>query len=123
MSAALLNQGITDVRTAITDKVTHVGVSTASDAFVASQTAIDPTPGTNLIKAATKTVIDFQTVDFTMSINGTTEFTGSSIGTISILKGATRTDAMSRTVRAQGIGVAAGDTFTVGIRVKVTDQS
>lgn len=127
MPAAILDQGKTNIRDAIrgvaANAITHVGVSTATDAFVAAQTAIDPTAGTNLIKAATFTVVAFDTLDCTISINGTTEFTGLSIRTISVLKGATRTDVISRSVRTVGIGVQAGDTFTIGVRYQVQDNS
>lgn len=124
MPAAILNQGISDIRDAIATKVTHVGISTDSTAFSATQAALDPAAaGTNLIKASSATNVDFQTVDETMTIDGTTEFTGLTIRTIGALKGATRTDVMTRTVRTAGIGVQAGDTFTIGVRLKVTDQS
>lgn len=127
MAAAILDQGKTNIRDAIRglagNAVSHVGVSTATDAFAANQTAIDPTAGTNLIKAATFTVVAFDTLDCTISISGTTEFTNSTIRTISILKGATRTDVISRSVRTAGIGVQAGDTFTIGVRYQVADNS
>lgn len=123
MAATILNQGVTAIRDAIATKVSHVGISTASDAFSASQTAIDPTAGTNLIKASIEANVDFQTVDCTMTVTGATEFTGLTIRTTAILSGSTRTDAMSRTVRSVGIGVLSGDVFTIGVRVKVTDQS
>jgi len=124
---AILDIGKTNLRDAIRgvagNAVSHVGVSTASDAFAAAQTALDPTAGTNLIKAATFTVVAFDTLDCTMSVNGTTEFTGLTIRTIGMLKGATRTDVISRSVRAAGIGVQAGDTFTIGVRYQVADNS
>jgi hypothetical protein len=123
---ALLNQGLTDIRDAISSRVTHVGVATDQTAFAATQTALDPAnagAANLLIKAATDANVDFQTFDATISIDGTTEFTGKTIWTIGILDGSTRTDAMSRTVRSQGIGVQAGDTFTIGVRVKVEDNT
>ncbi len=126
MPPALLNQGITDIRDVIATRVTHVGVATDTTAFAATQTALDPANGgaaNLLIKASTSANVDFQTVDETMTINGDTEFTGKTIMTIGILDGSARTDAMSRTVRSQGIGVQAGDTFTIGVRIQVTDAS
>jgi hypothetical protein len=123
---AYLNQGLTDLRDAVKAKVTHVGVSTDTTAFNATQTAIDPAnvgSTNNLIKSATKTDVDFQTFDATMTISGDTEFTNKAIGTIASLKGSTRTDAMNRIVRSQTIGVQAGDTFTIGVRHKQEDNS
>ena len=127
MPASILDIGKTSLRDAMRGVagtfVSHVGVSTASDAFAAAQTALDPTVGTNLIKAATFTVVAFDTLDCTMTVNGTTEFTGLSIRTIGLLKGATRTDVISRSVRTAAIGVQAGDSFTVGVRYQVADNS
>jgi len=128
---AFLTQGLTNIRDAIRgtagNYITHVGVSDDTVAFSAAQTALNPTAGAtaNLIKTMTATVVDTVTIDYTMSIDGTTEFTGKVINTIGALKGATRTDAMSRTVRGSGlgIGVQSGDTFTVGVRIIVTDTT
>ena len=124
---AILDIGKTNIRDAIRgvagNAVTHVGISTASDAFAGNQTALDPTAGTNLIKAATFTVVTFDTLDATMSVNGTTEFTGLIIRTIGMLKGATRTDVISRSVRTVGLGIQAGDSFTIGVRYQVADNS
>lgn len=121
---AFLNQGLTDVRDALKSKVTHVGVSTDQTTFAAGQSDLSPDAGaTDLIKSATETNVDFQTVDFTISIDGDSEFTNQTIWTIGILKGATSGDAMSRSVRSQGIGVQAGDSFTVGVRAKAEDNS
>ncbi|MBI3990959.1 MAG: hypothetical protein HY350_02305 [Candidatus Omnitrophica bacterium] len=124
MAAAILNQGLTAIRNSFKTLVTHVGVSTDNTAFSAAQIAIDPTgTGTNLIKASTDTDVDLQTFDSTISIDGDTEFTNQTIWTISALQGATRTDALTRSVRIQGIGVQAGDLFTIGIRNKNEDNS
>lgn len=125
---AILTQGITDIREAVRTLVTHVGVATDATTFAAAQTAIDPANAgsTNyLIKPATKTVIDFQTMDYTMTIDGNTEFTNKSIMTISILKGALRTNAITRSVRGAGlgIGVQAGDLLTVGVRDRTQDDT
>lgn len=124
MAAALLTQGRTAIRNSLKTLITHVAVSTDSTAFAVGQTAINPSgAGTNLIKASTETDVDADTFDATMTIDGSTEFTGQTIRTISVMSGATRTDALSRTVRATGIGVEAGDLFTIGVRVRVSDQS
>lgn len=124
MAAALLTQGKTAIRDSLKTLVTHVGVSTDSTAFAVGQTRIDPTgSGTNLIKASTETDVDGDTFDATISINGTTEFTGSTIRTIAIQNGSAATNALSRSVRSVGIGVESGDVFTVGVRVRVSDQS
>lgn len=129
---ALLNQGRTFMRDALRgvagNFVTHVGVTQDATAFAVGQTVIDPAGdvvANRLIKAATFTVVDFQTLDATMSITGDTEFTGKVINTISLLKGATRTDPFSRSVRGTGlgIGVQAGDNFTVGNRLVVEDNT
>lgn len=127
MPAAILDQGKTIIRDALRGVVgnfiTHVGLSTASDAFAAGQTVLDPTAGTNLIKAAAFTVIAFDTLDCTITVNGDTELTGATIRTIGLLKGATRSDVISRSVRSAGIGVQAGDSFTIGVRYTVQDNS
>jgi len=127
VALAIVDQGKTFLRDAIRgvagNAVTHVGISTASDAFAAAQTALDPTAGTNLIKAATFAVVAFDTLDATMSVNGSTEFTGLIIRTIGMLKGATRTDVISRSVRTAGLGIQAGDSFTIGVRYQVADNS
>lgn len=124
LAAALLTQGRTDLRNQAKTLVTHVGVSTDSTAFAASQTRLDPTgTATNLIKTSTETDVDGDTFDATMSIDGTTEFTGSTIRTIGLLKGSAATDAICRIVRSVGIGVESGDSYTIGVRVKVEDNS
>lgn len=126
MAAAILNQGKTAIRDSLKTLVTHVGVSTNSTAFNATQTELNPGgTGTNLIKASTdtNTGANNDQFDATISIDGTTEFTGLTINTIGILDGATATDAISRSVRSAGIGVQAGDSFTIGVRVLVQDNS
>ena len=126
MAAAILDQGKTSIRDALKALVTHVGVSTDNTAFAAAQTALNPSgAGTNLIKAATKedTGANDDQFDATISIDGTTEFTGLTINTIGILDGATAADAISRSVRSAGIGVQAGDAFTIGVRLLVQDNS
>lgn len=60
---------------------------------------------------------------------GTSEFTGKVINCIGAGKGASMsvdgTDTLTRSVRGSGlgIGVQAGDSFTVGLRLIVTDAS
>jgi hypothetical protein len=123
---AILNQGETDIRNAVKDKVTHVGITDDDAAFGAAQTDLSPTVGkTDLIKTATKAEVDFQTEDYTISINGDSEFTNKSIMTIGACSGATSDKAMTRTVRGAGlgIGVQAGDLHTVGVRFKHEDNT
>lgn len=125
MPAAIADQGKIDIRTSLKTLVTHVAVTTDNTAFAANQTACNPSnAGTNLIKAATKTDVAASfAFDASITIDGTTEFTGLSINCISLMKGATRTDMLSRSVRTAGIGVQAGDTFTIGPRVAISDVS
>lgn len=126
MPAAILNQGQTVIRDAVKAVTSHVGVATDQTAFSATQTELDPAnagAGERLIKAATKVDVDFQTEDYTITIDGDSEFTGLQIWTIGILDGATRADVMTRTVRSLSIGVQAGDTFTVGVRLTHEDNS
>lgn len=126
MAAAILTQGLTVIRDALKTTLTNIGVATDATAFVVSQTALDPAnagAANLLIKTATNTNVDTQTYDATMTIDGTTEMTGKTIFTIGILNGALRTNAVSRSVRTQGIGVQTGDSFTIGIRVKTQDDS
>lgn len=123
MAQALLTQGLTALRDALKATVTNVGISTDGTAFAVGQTAINPSgTGTNLIKAATNTNVDSATFDATMTINGSSEFTGSTFQTVSLLNGSLASNAISRTLRS-GVGVQAGDSFTVGIRVTVQDNS
>lgn len=124
MASSLLTQGLTAVRDSTKTLVTHVGVATDQTAFSASQTALDPANGgasNYLIKASTEANVDGVTFDATMSINGDSEFTNKTIWTVGVLNGSARTNALSRTVRTQGIGVQAGDSFTIGVRVVVSD--
>lgn len=109
--------------------ITHVGVATDATAFADNQTTLDPANGgaaNYLIKAAAAADADAGAViqtDFTMTISGDTEFTGKDIKTIGVLKGAARTDSISRTLRTSVIGVQAGDNFTIGVRLRVQDDS
>lgn len=124
---ALLNQGKTQIRDTLKTLVSHVGVSTDATAFAATQTTLNPGGGTNLIKTSTETNVTVASTDdafdATMTINGTSEFTGLSIRTVGLLNGSVAASCMLRRVRTAGIGVEAGDTFTIGIRLQVTDAS
>lgn len=126
MPAAILQQGKTAIRDSLKTLISHIGVSTDQTAFAIGQTQINPSgAGTNLIKASTETDVDANTFDATISINGTTEFTGLVINTIAAHNGAANTNALTRSVRGAGlgIGVQAGDLFTVGVRAAVADNS
>lgn len=124
MAAAILNQGKTAIRDALKNLISHVGISTDSTAFGATQTALNPSgAGTNLIKASAEVDVDANTFDAQISINGDTEFTGQDINTIGVLNGSAASNALTRTVRTNPIGVQAGDVFTVGVRVQVQDNS
>lgn len=126
MAAAILTQGLTVIRNSLKTTLSHIGVATDATAFVVSQTALDPAnagAADLLIKVVTNTDVDSQTYDATMTINGTTEMTGKNIFTIGMLNGALRTNAVSRSVRTNSIGVQTGDSFTIGIRIKTQDDS
>ena len=152
MPAAIVDIGKTSIRDRLkpntglptTGLVTHVAVSDDTTAFSAAHTTINPAVGTTSTHAepATSTDVDATTFDATITITGTTEFTGKVINTISLTKGvaarsassgthtgapltAGTTDLLTRSVRGSGlgIGVQAGDTFTVGVRVAVQDNS
>lgn len=143
MAAAILNQGKTAIRDSIKTLVTHVGVTDDTTAFSAAQTVINP-GGAALSthgEASTDTDVGTDAFDAVITISGTTEFTGKVINTIAIGKGAAMrgassgthtgtpltvgTDCLSRSVRGAGlgIGVQAGDEFTIGVRVTVEDNS
>ena len=123
MPAAILTQGMTAIVTAVSNLVTHVAITDDTVAFSASQTVINPTGGT------TTTVVDATTIDKTIVITGTTEFTDTVINTIGAAKGTATTgagtDTLTRSVRGAGlgIGVQSGDVFEVGVRLVITDAS
>lgn len=120
----LLDQGKTAIRDSLKTLVTHIGLASDSTAFAANQTRLNPSSaGTVLIKASTETNVDAATFDAAISIDGTTEFTNATIFTIGLMNGSAATNALSRTVRTQGIGVQAGDVFDVGVRVVVQDNT
>lgn len=133
MAAALLVQGKTAFQRALRgvagNVITHVGFTTASDAFNKTQTAIDPTAGTNVFKTATfadVTVLDTNdSFDATATVDGSvdTSLVGLLIRTISLQKGNTRTDALTRSVRTAGIGVEATDVYTISVRGTFQDNS
>ncbi|HWH13175.1 MAG TPA: hypothetical protein VNT51_00395 [Miltoncostaeaceae bacterium] len=126
MPRAILDAGLADLRNAVKARWTHLGVATDTTAFAAGQTALDPANvgATNLlIKPATWTDVDGTTADATITVNGTSELTGRTLFTEGLLTSSARTAAVARVVRPVGIGVAAGDTFTIGLRVKVTDAT
>lgn len=123
MALAILNQGKLAIRNSLKTLVTHGAVSTDATAFNLTQTTVNPGGGTNLIKAATNTDVDNNTFDSQITIDGTTEFTGQNINTISALNGAAATNALTRIVRTGPIGVQTGDLFTVGSRIQVQDNS
>lgn len=125
---AILNQGKTAIRDSLKTLVTHVGVTTDNTAFAATHTTLNPSgSGTNLIKNATKanSGINNDQFDATITIDGTIEFTNQAINTIGLMNGSAPTNTLSRSVRGTGlgIGVQAGDTFTIGVRVLVQDNS
>lgn len=121
--AAILQVGKTAIRDALKGISTHLAVSSDQTAFNASQTEANPNSDPILIKSATNVDVDGNTFDSTIQIDGDSEFTNQLIYTIASLFGSSRTQAISRTVRAQPIGVQAGDLFTVGVRAKVEDNS
>jgi len=131
--AAIHQQGRGILRNALKgaagNAITHVGVATDATVFADSQTALDPANGgaaNFLIKSATATDADSGSTvqtDFTMTINGDTEFTGKDIKTIGLQKGTARTDNISRSLRSSVIGVQAGDILTIGVRLQVLDSS
>ena len=121
MAAAIVNQGKTAIRDALKTLVTHVGISTDSTAFAASQTSLSPGGGTNIIKACTEADVGTDGFDASATItsaDGTGVFR-----TVGILDGAAATDVISRSVRTNGIGIDAGDSYTITVRVTVQDNS
>jgi hypothetical protein len=132
MALSLLIQGLVAIVTAISSLVTHVAVSTDSTAFATSQTVMNPGGGDVLTLAATTTTVgpvEDAVVDKTITINGDTQFTGLVINCIGPASGTgtegAGTDTLGRIVRAPGlgIGVQTGDVFTVGVRLKIEDNS
>lgn len=142
MAAAILNQGKTSIRDALKTLITHVCVSDDTTAFSLTHTGINPAAAATSthVEAATDADVDGNTFDSTITITGTTEFTDKSIFAIGVSKGLgvrqatgaggthtggsiVGTDTLTRSVRTLGIGVQSGDTFTLGVRVQVQDNS
>lgn len=150
MAAAILSQGKTAIRDRLkpntglptTGLVTHVVVSDDSQAFAAGDTGINPAAGSTSthVEAATNTDVDASTFDATITITGASEFTDKSIFAIGVAKGTAirqatgaggthtgggtvGTDCLTRSVRTLGIGVQSGDTYTIGVRMAVQDNS
>lgn len=120
---AILQQGRTAIRDQLKTLVTHIGLSDDQTAFADGQTVLSPGGGAELIKASSESNVDGDTFDAQIDVDGDSEFTDQTIWTIGLMDGPTSADVLSRTVRSQGIGVQAGDAFTIGIRVSVTDQT
>lgn len=124
--AAIPQKGRTAIRDALAALVTHVGVTEDETAFSDSQAELDPAgdvAASRLIKAATVTNVDGDTIDATVGIDGDSEFTGKLVRALGAMSGPTRSDLVTRNVRSGAIGVQAGDTFTLGVRLKVQDAS
>lgn len=122
---AILQQGRTAIRDQMKTLVTHIGLSDDQTAFSDGQTDLSPGGGSpeELIKTSSESNVDGDTFDAQISVDGDSEFTNATIWTISLMNGATTADVLSRTVRTQGIGVQAGDSFTIGVRVTVSDET
>jgi hypothetical protein len=122
--AAIHTQGINKILVALRSLVSHVGVTTDNTSYSVGQTRLDPSGvGTNLIAAATQADVNNSTDDYTINVTSA-NFGGNVINTIGAMSGSAATDSISRSVRTNGIGVdAAGDDFTIGVRLAVTDQS
>lgn len=128
MAAAILTQGFTSIRNALKTAFSpQIGLSDDFTAFAVGQATVNPGAGTTvvLIKGATIADVDAKTYTATISVNGSTELTGKSIGTVAACLTAAATSAQSRTVRGAGlgIGVQAGDLYTIGVQVAVADNS
>lgn len=132
MALAILAQGKTSIRNNLKSIFTSIGVSDDSVAFNVAQTTVNPTGGstTALVKTATQTdqtAIDAFTTDYTITLDASvdTTFVGKVINTISICTGNVATAAISRIVRATGLGIGftTGDVYTVGVRAIVQDNS
>lgn len=142
MAAAILQQGSTAIRDSLKTLITHVVVSDDNTAFADTQTGINPAAAATSthVEAATDSDVDYRTFDSTITITGVSEFTDKSIFAIGVAKGTAirsatgsggthtgggtvGTDTLTRSVRTLGIGVQSGDTFTIGVRTQVQDNS
>jgi len=126
MPAAIYTVGKTAIRDLLkTGFSPSIGLSDDNTPFAASQTSVNPAGGTTtaLVKTATIANVDDSTYDATISVNGTTELTGKNIWSISACTSNAANAAKSRTVRANSIGVQAGDLYTIGLRIGTADNS
>lgn len=141
MPIAILTQGKTAIRDSLKTLITHLVVSDDATAFSVAHTGVNPdnTKSTH-VETATDTDVDASTFDSTITITGASEFTDKSIFSIGVAKGSAirqaaagsgthtgggtnGTDLLTRSVRTLGIGVQSGDSFTIGVRVQVQDNS
>jgi hypothetical protein len=122
--AAITNQGLNKALIHMRTLLTSVGVSTDQTAFSASDTDLSPNAGSSdLIQTATVLNVSNAVDDYTMAVNSA-NFGNQTIFTIGAMDGTTSADNVSRSVRTNGIGVeAAGDSFIIGFRLTVSDQS
>jgi hypothetical protein len=141
VAVAILNQGKTAIRDSLKTLITHVGVSDDNAAFSLTHTGIDPTANKSThVGGSTDTDVDGNTFDSTITITGASQFTDKSIFAIGVASGVgirqntggtgthtggsvQGTALITRSVRTLGIGVQSGDTFTIGVRVQVQDNS
>lgn len=142
MSAAILAQGSTAIRDALKALITHVVLSDDTAGFSTAQMGINPTAGTTSthVEAATDADVDGATFDSTIVVNGASEMTNKYIQSIGVSKGTAiraaagsggthtgggtvGTDTLTRSVRSLGIGVESTDTYTIGVRTQVQDNS
>ena len=104
-----------------------IGLSDDSAAFAVTQTTLNPTGGAtvSLVKTGTIANVNDTTFTSTISVNGTTELTGKVINTIGPCTSNVNTAAQGRVVRGAGlgIGVQAGDLYTIGLQVAAADNS
>lgn len=122
---AMFNRWRTAIRDAEKTRITHIILSDDSVAFSPTQTTANPTGGSTvtLIKTSSESDVDAFTFDATITVNGNTELTNKNIFTIAPADGGAATNALGRIVRTQPIGVQAGDTFTIGVRFSVVDNT
>lgn len=144
MPNAIPTQGKTHIRDSLKTLVTHVVVSDDTQAFNLTDTGINPAAAATSthVETATDADVDASTFDSTITIVGASEHTNKVINSIGVSKGAAirqatgsggthtgggtvGTDLITRSVRASGlgIGVVSGDTFVVGVRIAVQDNS
>lgn len=142
MSASILDQGKTAIRNALKTLITHLCVSDDNTAFSSAHTGINPAAAATSthVGAATDTDVDASTFDSVITISGATQFTGKIIYAIGVAigtairsatgaggthtgGGTVGTDLLSRAVRSLGIGVQSTDTFNLGVRTQVQDNS